>query len=75
MHALRTLAAAVAAGLTPSACASTGGAAPGGTDRPAPRAQTTVRVENHNWQDVVVYVVGSGVRTRLGDGDQHEQHG
>lgn len=67
MHALKTVVAAVAASLALGACAASGGAPPGGVDRPAVvREPPTVRVENHNWQDVVVYVVGSGLRTRLG---------
>lgn len=37
-------------------------------ERPAaaPARATTVRVENFNWNDVTVYVVQNGVRTRLG---------
>ncbi|HEX8691834.1 MAG TPA: hypothetical protein VF746_05415 [Longimicrobium sp.] len=71
MHALKTLAAAVAASLTLGACASSGaGGSLTPADAPA-RAQAspaTVKVENRNWQDVVVYAVreGSGVRARLG---------
>ena len=68
MSALKTLAAAVAATLVIGACApgSTGG---GGNVSAAPRAHrapATVKVENFNWQDVVVYVVQSGQRVRLG---------
>ncbi|HEU0052073.1 MAG TPA: hypothetical protein VFQ39_02805 [Longimicrobium sp.] len=71
MSALKTLAAAVAATLVIGACApgATGGR---NTSLSAvPRAQqqrvpATVKVENYNWQDVVVYVVQSGQRIRLG---------
>ena len=52
-----------------SACAS-GRAKPG--DRPRPTgadardAAATMSVENRNWQDVVIYAIHDGTRTRLG---------
>ena len=36
-----------------------------GTSPPAD-SQVTIEVENHNWSDVVVYVVRGGQRSRLG---------
>src|SRR5215213_2869013 len=71
MNALKTLAAAVAASLTLSACGTATGAArlP---DGPAPgRTATAVqpamlKVSNYNWMDVVVYAVQGNSRVRLG---------
>lgn len=34
--------------------------------QPAPTGGVTLSVENHNWSDVVVYAVRSGMRYRLG---------
>jgi hypothetical protein len=76
MHALKTLAAAVAATLTLGACA-TGGAAPASSFAPAGEAAAkahasagarpaTLKVENLNWSDMNVYVLQNGARTRLG---------
>jgi hypothetical protein len=77
-----TLAAAVAASLTLGACASAGGndaglssplssttAAAGGSATGSSSrltAEPTIRVQNQNWSDVVVYAVRSGRRHRLG---------
>jgi hypothetical protein len=69
MSALKSLAAAVAATLVIGACApgATGGSRADVSAAPrAQRAPTTVKVQNFNWQDVVVYVVQSGQRVRLG---------
>lgn len=49
-----------------SADAGAVGAAARGQPAPAPSRATTVRVENFNWNDVTVFVVQNGVRTRLG---------
>ena len=75
MHALKTLAAAVAASLTLGACAA-GGTATGAArlpDGPSPaRAASAaaqpamLKVSNYNWMDVVVYAVQGGTRVRLG---------
>ena len=71
MKAIRTLAAAVAAVLTLGACASSGGGAgavparidgPRGVEASAP----TIKVDNRNWADVVVYAMRGGSRVRLG---------
>jgi hypothetical protein len=49
-----------------------GCASPGGSpnrsslDKPVTEAPATVRVSNHNFSDVTVYVVQSGMRSRLG---------
>jgi hypothetical protein len=82
MRVRMTLAAAVAASLTLGACASMGGngaglssplsstravsgaSASGGSSGVA--AEPTVRVQNQNWSDVVVYAVRGGRRHRLG---------
>jgi hypothetical protein len=76
MHAMKTLAAAVAASLTLGACA--GGGATGTAripDGPAPgrvasagatTVPATVKVTNYNWMDVVVYAVQGHSRVRLG---------
>jgi hypothetical protein len=78
MHALKTLAAAVAASLTLGACASGGSAGLGSmslVDGPQAGRQSVsqqqaapamVRVTNYNWQDVVVYAVAGAQRVRLG---------
>ena len=79
MHALKTLAAAVATSLTLGACASTGTPSLGAmsladgphagssqTARGAAATATTVKVSNYNWQDVVVYAVAGAQRVRLG---------
>jgi len=75
MHALKTLAAAVAASLTLGACAAGGKATgsmrlpDGPTARPAASAAATpatLKVSNYNWMDVVVYAVQGGTRVRLG---------
>lgn len=68
MRALRTstLAAAAAAILTLGACASGGGNGAAPADRSSHMREATVVVQNQNWQDVVVYVVQSGHRMRLG---------
>jgi len=34
--------------------------------RPLPSGPTPLRVENHNWLDVTIYVVHDGQRSRLG---------
>lgn len=34
--------------------------------QPAADRGTTVRVENNNWSDMRIYIVRSGIRTRLG---------
>jgi hypothetical protein len=36
------------------------------TNRPLPSTPTPLRVENHNWLDVTIYVVHDGQRSRLG---------
>lgn len=36
------------------------------TNRPLPSGPTSLRVENHNWLDVTIYVVHDGQRSRLG---------
>ncbi|HEX8905885.1 MAG TPA: hypothetical protein VF771_13635 [Longimicrobiaceae bacterium] len=76
MHALKTMAAAVAASLSLGACASAVGGTPPVmylADNPstvtvqgstAPSA--VVHVENYNWMDVVVYAVQGTTRMRLG---------
>lgn len=75
MHALKTLAAAVAASLTLGACAAGGnatgamrlpdGPSPGHSATPAAEP-ATLKVSNYNWMDVVVYAVQGGTRVRLG---------
>jgi hypothetical protein len=68
MSALKTLAAALAAALLAAACAPGATTHAGPADAPS-RAwgePATVKVQNFNWQDVVVYVVQSGQRVRLG---------
>ena len=75
MHALKTLAAAVAASLTLGACAA-GSTATGGMRLPdgpsagpaasAAAAPAMLKVSNYNWMDVVVYAVQGGSRVRLG---------
>ncbi len=35
-------------------------------ERPIPSEPTSLKVENHNWLDVVIYVVHDGQRSRLG---------
>lgn len=40
-------------------------ASSGDGEQPAPRAETTVRVDNHNWSDVAVYVVRTGTDTEV----------
>lgn len=80
MHAIKTLAAAVAASLTLGACAAgnTSPAAMSLVDGPSAgramrtsngseRAEpTTLRVTNYNWQDVIVYASRGSSRMRLG---------
>ena len=80
MHALKTLAAAVAASLSLVACASAGGGNPSAlyladgpsastarhTTSAAHPSAATLHVENYNWMDVVVYAVQGGIRMRLG---------
>jgi len=81
MRVRTTLAAAVAASLTLGACASAGGngaglsssyssttAVSGGSSGGSASVamEPTIRVENRNWSDVVVYAVRSGRRHRLG---------
>jgi hypothetical protein len=59
------IAAAVVAAVGSTGCAS--GA--GGMfldDEPATREHTTLTVDNNNWAQVTIYVVRSGMRTRLG---------
>lgn len=46
-----------------AACGSAAGHDPADAPR---RAATTVEVQNNNWLDMVVYVVRSGARVRLG---------
>lgn len=36
------------------------------TSRPLPLGPTPLRVENHNWLDMTIYVVHDGQRSRLG---------
>jgi len=81
MRVRTTLAAAVAASLTLGACASAGGGSDGlsnayssttavsggsGGGSASLAMEPTIRVENRNWSDVVVYAVRSGRRHRLG---------
>jgi len=60
---VRAIFSALLVALTASACGSAGNAAP--ADGPT-RATTTIEVRNNNWMDMVVYVVRSGMRVRLG---------
>lgn len=65
MRPLMNFVAAAAVSLTLGACASTGGAArPADAATRAPSA--SVKVENYNWSDVVVYAVQNNTRQRLG---------
>ena len=81
MRVRMTLVAAVAASLTLGACASAGGNGAGlssplsSTKTVSTRsagsstglmAESTIRVQNQNWSDVVVYAVRSGRKHRLG---------
>lgn len=68
MSALKTLAAAMAATLLAAACApgATTHADPADAPSRAWSEPATVKVQNFNWQDVVVYVVQSSQRVRLG---------
>lgn len=36
------------------------------SNRPLPMGPTSLRVENNNWLDVIIYVVHDGQRSRLG---------
>lgn len=65
MNATRTLAIAMATGLSLTACASTGGDKPTRT-LPYEPEPTTVVVENNNWHDMRVFAVTGGIRHRLG---------
>lgn len=58
----RSVAVAAVVALTGAACATGGGLSAG--DREA--RSVVVLVENNNWQDATVYVVGPGPRARLG---------
>lgn len=63
MNTLRSLTTAVALAVAAGAC--TAHASPRTGPLPAER-ETTVEVTNNNWSDMVVYVVSSGMRRRLG---------
>lgn len=65
MNATRTLAIAVATGLSLTACATTGSDKPTRT-LPYEPEPTTVVVENNNWHDMRVFAVTGGIRHRLG---------
>lgn len=49
-----------------AACASPGRTSSNRLGKPAADASAMVRVANHNFSDVTVYVVQSGMRSRLG---------
>lgn len=69
MHIMRSWIGVAAAAAALGACASAGhhGKAASTGEVTAASEEVPVRVSNHNWSDVVVYALHSGVRYRLGD--------
>jgi predicted small lipoprotein YifL len=63
MRALSSLAVVVALATSLTACGARGGGAPGSAPSAPP---ATVQVTNHNWADMVIYLVRSSTRVRLG---------
>jgi hypothetical protein len=59
------IAAAVVAAVGSTGCAS-GSGSMFLDDEPVTRGQATLTVDNNNWAQVTIYVVRSGMRTRLG---------
>ncbi|HEX6966389.1 MAG TPA: hypothetical protein VF166_11355 [Gemmatimonadaceae bacterium] len=69
MHIMRSWIGVAAAAAALGACASAGhhGKSASSGEVTAASEEVPVRVSNHNWSDVVVYALHSGVRYRLGD--------